>query len=118
MPYIYGFYYENGRKHKCYVGPEDPQYVIHSMPVAFLAEPDRWGDALLSALEGTVNNARREGRQDVIDWLRRIHRELGDLLGEAEEERPAELVKVERCEGEGRPREARRHSEEGEALPA
>ena len=48
--YIYGFYYENGRKHKCYVGPESPDYVLRSMPVAFLIEPEAWAARLEDAL--------------------------------------------------------------------
>ena len=98
--YIYGFYYEDGKKHKCYVGPADPRYVLNSMPAAFLVEPEAWGLSLLAAFERTVRNAVSEGRPEVIDWLRRVHRELGRLLEEAGEAR----------EGGS--------EEEGEELPA
>ena len=93
--YIYGYYYENGKKHKCYVGPESPDYVLRSLPVAFLVEPDAWGYALLDALERAARNAREEGRPEVLRWLRRIRGRLDELLrrtGEAARE-----------EGEGLP---------------
>ena len=82
--YIYGIYYENGKKHKCYVGPADPDYVLRSMPAAFLVEPDVWGPALLEALKRAVENAVAERRREAVEWLRRIGRRLNELVEEAE----------------------------------
>ena len=47
--YIYGVYYENGRRRKCYIGPADPELVITSMPTAYLANHVGWDKALREA---------------------------------------------------------------------
>ena len=121
--FLYGLWYDpvSQKTRKCYVGPADPEYVLRSMPAALIVRSDAWIPALREALLAAAKNVtdyRPELRGELARVLSAALEELG--REEAEEERPVEAVKVERCEGEGRPREARRHSEEeeGEALPA
>ena len=54
--YIYGYYYENGKRHKCYIGPADPENVITSMPAAYLVNHVGWDRALRAAFSALTEN--------------------------------------------------------------
>ena len=68
--FIYGYYYEGGKRYKCYVGPADPELVLHSMPVAFLVAPRAWSSALSQALESLIKNI--DGNRALAAELRKV----------------------------------------------
>ena len=94
-PYIYGLYYDpqEQRTKRCYIGPADPEEVIHSMPVALLVKPDAWLPALRQSLLSLAQNVLAY-RPDLAPELARA---LSDALaalgvgreGQGEREREA-----------------------------
>ena len=82
--FIYGYYYdpEKKRTRKCYVGPADPEYVIGSMPAAFLLEPRTWAVALRAAAVATARNLATYGPERLRDLVEALALALRDIANE------------------------------------
>ena len=96
--FLYGLWYDpvSQKTKKCYVGPADPEEVVHSLPAALIVRPDAWIPAIKDALLAAALN--------VLAYRPELAPELAEALSD-----------VLKALGAGR--EGRRESER-EELPA
>ena len=82
--FIYGYYYDPERKRtrKCYIGPADPDYVLSSMPAAFLFEPRAWAVALRAAAVATARNLATYGPEKLGELVEALALALRDIANE------------------------------------
>ena len=106
--FIYGYYYDPERKRtrKCYIGPADPEYVIGSMPAAFLFEPRAWTVALRAAAVATARNLATYAPERLGDLVEALALALRDIAEEEPSVREAVKEVLKDMIGEDSGREA------------